>query len=146
LVNWEEYNYNPLYMKMQYSQSVEALYGRLANALTCSIGFNKRRCCPTEHSWKNVPIWVRLYNVAVYETWLVSSKLMKRPGSTTYMLHLRSKAIGSQVLVWLWTKLIRTKLTIQGIIHCSSCGWVYLEVLGGCSTSQSLPKHWDIKQ
>jgi hypothetical protein len=60
LANWGEYNYNPLYVKMQYSQGVEALYGRLANVLIRSISFNKRRCCPAEHSWKNIPIWVRL--------------------------------------------------------------------------------------
>src|SRR5438132_4621504 len=42
----------------------------------------------------------RLLNVAVYETWVISSKLMKRPGSTTHMLHPRGRLLAARYWVW----------------------------------------------
>ena len=79
-----------------------------------SVGSYEQRCCPTEHSWKNTPIWVWLSNVAVCEIWVISSKLRKRPGSTMYMVQPLSRLLAAMYWCGLWVNLVRTKLVIQG--------------------------------
>jgi hypothetical protein len=36
-----------------------------------------------------------LLNVAIYEIWVISSKLMKRPRSMTHMLHPRGRLLAA---------------------------------------------------
>ena len=66
---------------------------------------------------------IPLLNVAVYETWVISSKLMKKPGSMAYMLQRLGWLLAAKYWLWLWVKVICTKLAIQGIVHCSSVAW-----------------------
>ena len=76
------------------------LYGRLAMCLNVFLlAWLSEDAVLQSILERNTPIWARLLNVAVYETWVISSKLMKRPGSMTYMLHLRSRLTGSHVLI-----------------------------------------------
>lgn len=75
---------------------------------------------------------------------MISSKLMKRTGSTMYMLHPQGRLLATKYWFWNWVNLVRTKPAIQGLVHCSSYGWVWLEALVNSSTYKSLLKHWYI--
>jgi hypothetical protein len=66
-------------------------------------------------------------NVAVYEIWVISSKLMKRPWSTTYILHPRRGLLVARYWLWVSVKPFHTKLAIQDIVHCQVVSWCSLK-------------------
>ena len=87
---------------MQYSQM---LYGRLAKCLNVFLlSWLSKDAVLQSILERNTHIWTGLFNVVVYETWVISSKLMKRPGSMTHMLHPRSRLLAAMYWLWLWVK------------------------------------------
>ena len=61
----------------------------------------------------------RLVRVYIDET---EAKMLWDALVAKYMLHPQRRLLAAMYWLWLWVKLVRTKLAIQGIVYCSSCG------------------------
>ena len=74
----------------------QELYGRLATCLNVFMWLFvakmlSYRAFLKEHTYVSPTV-----NVAVYEIWVISSKLMKRPRSTMHMLHPRGRLLAAK--------------------------------------------------